>query len=116
MAGQLGKLLTVRHVPQANRLVLAGGREDLAIRTEGHGPDIPLVPGEDTSRRWKLSRSVLCQVPEADLAGVPCRGQPAPVRAEGDARGGPGLVLGRKSVLAFHSVERAQAWLRRSAV
>src|SRR5262245_44118438 len=122
MAGQLGKLLTVRHVPQANRLVLAARREDLAIRTEGHTPGIPLVPGEDTSRRWKLSRSVLFQIPEADLAAVPCRGQPAPVRAEGDTPDRTGLilvrksVLDRKSVLACQCVVSAQAWLRRRAV
>src|SRR5262245_39576843 len=116
MAGQLGKLLTVRHVPQANRVVQAAGREDLAIRTEGHAPDIPLVPGEDTSRRWKLSRSVLCQIPEADLAAAHCRGQPAPVRAEGNAPGDPGLILVRKSVMACQCVVSAQAWFRLNAV
>src|SRR5262245_19492180 len=122
MARQLGKLLTVRHVPQANRLVPAAGREDLAIRAEGHAPGIPLVPREDTSRRWKLSRSVLFQIPEADLAAVPSRGQPAPVRAEGDTPDRSGLILirrsvqVRKSVVARQCVVSAQAWLRWNTV
>src|SRR5262249_57526153 len=71
--------VAVGRIPEAHRLVLTGGGQALAIRTEGHAPERAFVARE----REDLLAAV--QFPDDDPAVFLRRGQPLAVRAEGDA-------------------------------
>ena len=84
---------SVRKVPDADRAILAGGGEPLAVGTPGDAEDSAAFAGDD--QRWHRARlrqaSVRSEIPDSHLVILSGRREPTAVGAEGDV-GRPAFV------------------------